>query len=58
MSILFSDLDNTLIYSHNRELSKPKVVIEHLDGREQSFMTQYTYDFLASADWLSSNILE
>lgn len=53
MSILFTDLDNTLIYSHNRELSEPKLVIEHLDGREQSFMTQFTYDFLSSADWLS-----
>jgi len=53
MSILFSDLDNTLIYSHHRKIGTPKIVIEYLNGQEQSFMTRFTYDFLASADWLS-----
>lgn len=52
MSILFTDLDNTMIYSHHREIGKPKIVVEHLDGRQQSFMTEFTYDFLSSADWL------
>ena len=53
MSIFFTDLDNTLIYSHHRGISKPRIVVEHLNGREQSFMTQFTYDFLCSANWLT-----
>lgn len=52
MSILFTDLDNTMIYSHHRGIGKPKIVVEHLDGREQSFMTAFAYDFFSSADWL------
>ncbi len=52
MSILFSDLDNTLIYSRRRKITKPKLVIEYFEGHEQSFMTKYTYDFLTNADWL------
>ncbi|MCR5204168.1 MAG: HAD hydrolase family protein [Lachnospiraceae bacterium] len=53
MSIFFTDLDNTMIYSHHRGIDKPKIVVEHLNGREQSFMTQFTYDFLCSANWLT-----
>lgn len=52
MSIFFTDLDNTIIYSHHREIVKPRIVVEHLDSREQSFMTEFAYDFLLSADWL------
>ena len=52
MSIFFTDLDNTMIYSHHRGIGKPKIVVEHLDGKEQSFMTEFSYDFLSSADWL------
>lgn len=52
MSIFFTDLDNTMIYSHHRGIGKPKIVVEHLDGKEQSFMTELTYDFLSYADWL------
>lgn len=52
MCLFFSDLDNTLIYSHHRKIDSPKLVVEHIDGKEQSFMTKYTYDFLVSADWL------
>ena len=52
MSIFFTDLDNTMIYSHHREIVKPKIVVEHLDGKEQSFMTEFAYDFLSSTDWL------
>jgi len=52
MSIFFTDLDNTLIYSHNREIGKTKVVVEYLNGREQSFMTELAYNFLSYADWL------
>lgn len=53
MSIFFTDLDNTMIYSHHREIGKSKIVVEHLNGREQSFMTEFTYDFLSSAEWLT-----
>lgn len=53
MSIFFTDLDNTMIYSYRREIGKPKIVIEHLHGKEQSFMTKFTYEFLYSADWLT-----
>ena len=41
---LFSDLDNTLIYSHNRKITQDRIVVEHLDGHEQSYMTKYTYE--------------
>lgn len=53
MSILFSDLDNTLIYSHHRQIGKSKIVVEHLEGKEQSFMTRFAYDFFSTAFWLS-----
>lgn len=52
MNLFFTDLDNTMIYSHHIKISKPKIVVEHLNGREQSFMTEYAYNFLSSADWL------
>ena len=52
MSVFFTDLDNTMIYSHHVEIGKPKIVVEHLDGKEQSLMTEFAYDFLSSADWL------
>ena len=52
MNLFFSDLDNTLLYSHNRSICEDKLVVEHLDGREQSFMTEFTYDFFSSAMWL------
>lgn len=42
----FSDLDSTLIYSHRTDFSTEKVPVEYLHGKEQSYMTQRTYDFL------------
>ena len=53
MDILFSDLDNTLIYSHNRKIDDEKIVVEHLKGREQSYMTKRTYNFLVDSEWLN-----
>lgn len=53
MDILFSDLDNTLIYSHNRKINDEKIVVEHLDGREQSYMIRRTYNFLIGSEWLN-----
>ena len=52
MCVLLTDLDNTMIYSHHRMVDAPKIVVEHLNGREQSFMTEFTYKFLSSSDWL------
>ncbi len=52
MSVLFSDLDNTLIYSHHRDIGDHKITVEYYEGREQSFMTKYSYDFFTSVDWL------
>lgn len=53
MDILFTDLDNTLIYSHNRKLDDEKIVVEYLEGREQSYMTKRTYNFLIDSEWLN-----
>lgn len=53
MDIFFSDLDNTLIYSYKRDIGGEKIVAEFLNGKEQSYMTKYTYDYLASARWLN-----
>lgn len=42
----FSDLDNTLIYSYRTSFVQEKVLVEYLRGKEQSYMTQKTYDFM------------
>lgn len=43
---LFCDLDHTLIYSHRVPIGLNKIVVEYLNGKDQSFMTRGTYDFL------------
>lgn len=48
---LFSDLDNTLIYSHRTELPPDKVAVEYLNGQAQSFMTARALWFLQNASW-------
>lgn len=53
MNVFFSDLDNTLIYSHRKQIYEKKVLVERLDGKEQSFMTDYAFSFLRVASWLS-----
>lgn len=52
VSTFLTDLDNTLIYSHKRDIGEKKTVVEYLNGRQQSFMTDYTYSFLKASDWL------
>ena len=42
----FSDLDNTLVYSHRVSPPGERVVVEYLNDRIQSYMTKKTYDFL------------
>ena len=44
---LFSDLDNTLIYSHRRNLPEPKITVEWLNGKQQSFMTEKSFNFFS-----------
>ena len=39
MVIFFSDLDNTLIFSHRRKYEGAKVVAEFLNGKEQSYIS-------------------
>ena len=46
-TLLCSDLDNTLIYSHRRNLPEPRVLAEYLDGKEQSYITAYSAEQLA-----------
>ena len=48
MIYFFSDLDRTLIYSRRIALNEKKIVVELLKGREQSYMTEKTYNFFAS----------
>lgn len=48
MYVWFSDLDNTLIYSHRTTFAQKKVLVEYFRGKEQSFMTQETYNFMCS----------
>ena len=45
-TIFFTDLDNTIIYSHRREMPAEKQVVEYWQGREQSYMTRKTMRFL------------
>lgn len=52
MSVFFADLDNTLIYSHRRSIGKEKLPVEYLDGKQQSYMTNYSYRFLKDAKWI------
>lgn len=48
MATLFLDLDNTLIYSHRHPPAGEKRVAERLDGREQSYITEATFAWLAA----------
>lgn len=54
MITLFCDLDNTLIYSHRRKLGASKRVAEMLHGKEQSYITAKTFDFLSSCQEVST----
>ena len=47
-TLFFSDLDNTLIYSHRKDAPGDAIWIERLNGNLQSFMTQATYSFFLS----------
>lgn len=53
MTTFFSDLDNTLLYSHRHPLPGKPVLVETLRGKPQSFMTEKTYRYFQTLDWLS-----
>lgn len=53
MKAFFSDLDQTLIYSHRTPMEGGKVLVERLHGKEQSYMTEFAFSFLRDADWLT-----
>ncbi|MCC8049891.1 MAG: HAD hydrolase family protein [Clostridiales bacterium] len=46
MNVFFTDLDNTLIYSHRRTTGSDMVLAERLNGKEQSYMPEALYLFL------------
>ena len=46
MNILCTDLDNTLIYSYKHDIGHRKRNVEIYQGREISFVTDYTYQLL------------
>ena len=52
MVCFFTDLDNTLIYSHRRDIGNEKLPVEYIEGRQQSYMTNYSYRFLKAAGWI------
>lgn len=53
MITLFCDLDNTIFFSHRKELNTSKRVAELLNGVEQSYITERTFDFLSSCRSIS-----
>ncbi len=46
MKLFCSDLDNTLIYSYKRNIGKEKRCVEIYEGREISFMSEYSLELL------------
>lgn len=50
MTYFFSDLDNTLVYSHRVSLPGEHIVVEYLNDRIQSYMTKKTYDFFSESN--------
>lgn len=53
MVTFFADLDNTLIYSHRREIGIDKLPVEWLHDREQSYMTRKSHEFFSKANGIS-----
>lgn len=47
--ILFTDLDNTIIYSYKHDIGEQKRNVELYQGREISFITNKTYELLCKA---------
>ena len=52
--IFFTDLDNTIIYSYKHDIGRDKINVELYQGREISFITQSTHEYLKK---LKENVL-
>lgn len=52
--ILFSDLDQTLIYSHRHKISGEKIPVEYLNEKEQSYIT--TANLVALKGYCKNNL--
>lgn len=50
MTVLHTDLDNTIIYSYKRDIGPSKLNVELYQGREISFITNKTYNLLKKID--------
>lgn len=50
MTYFFSDLDNTLVFSHRVSLPGERIVVEYLNDCIQSYMTKKTYDFFSESN--------
>lgn len=50
--LFFTDLDNTILYSHRHAISSPKVWVEKLNDRNQSFISEQAYNYYLHQDWL------
>lgn len=48
MKLFFTDLDNTLIFSHRHSCDSPFVWIEYFKGNQQSWITKKSYDFFCA----------
>lgn len=53
MITLFCDLDNTILFSHRKTLNTSKRVAEMINGVEQSYITERTFNFLSSCHSVS-----
>ena len=53
MKAFFTDLDNTIIYSHRHQIAAPKRVAEYLHGHEQSYMNEELFRVLSSLSELT-----
>lgn len=51
--LYFTDLDNTVIYSHRHMIQDSIVWVESLNGRKQSFVSERTYRFFKLQKWLN-----
>lgn len=50
--VFFTDLDNTILYSHRHMISDPVVWVEKLNGRDQSFISDRTFNYYQKQNWL------
>lgn len=49
MTIVTCDLDNTLLYSHKKEIAVPKTCVEYYQGKPITYMTDATAELLIQA---------